>query len=637
MRGLSIAILLIISLTSFSQDCFVKRKKSKKLIEKINSNLTHYSFSEVKEELMSIQKKEGESAQIFNMYALIYWLKEDFLKAKEFAEKTLSLCPENFSTSHYILGILSYKYRDYNQSVYHLNKSSQIGVIERFRTRASEVLNKSSILDNIMKDTVPYSPQLVEGRSTEADEYLPLISPDQEMIFLTRRGVREELGVINKESEDFIVSQGDINSLDPGRAMEYPFNQNNNEGGATITIDNNILYFTICGKFGSNYNNCDIYYVERNQGGGWSDLISLQSINNPRSWESQPSISVDGSSLIFASDRKGGFGGIDLYIVKKDKFGHWGVPKNMGPIINSEFNEKSPFFHVDGETMYFSSEQFPSLGGYDIFMTKLQSNNNWAVPVNIGFPINTKDDELGMFVTTDGKTAYFCSNKLEGIGGWDLYSFSLYEDVQPKRVLFLKGDISDSNGIVDSVILRMQNISTNEVTEILINGGKYVSAFTIQKSDDVLITFNKDGYAFNSHYISSVDENFSSPSEMDVEMIKVKENQTFQINNIYFDTDSFNLTAISRSILGSFADYLNKNTSIELLIAGHTDNIGSHESNLSLSTNRARSVYNFLIENGVGENRLKYVGYGEDNPIDNNDTVKGRSRNRRTECTVTNK
>ena len=637
MRGLSIAILLIISLTSFSQDCFVKRKKSKKLIEKINSNLTHYSFSEVKEELMSIQKKEGESAQIFNMYALIYWLKEDFLKAKEFAEKTLSLCPENFSTSHYILGILSYKYRDYNQSVYHLNKSSQIGVIERFRTRASEVLNKASILDNIMKDTVPYSPQLVEGRSTEADEYLPLISPDQEMIFLTRRGVREELGVINKESEDFIVSQGDINSLDPGRAMEYPFNQNNNEGGATITIDNNILYFTICGKFGSNYNNCDIYYVERNQGGGWSDLISLQSINNPRSWESQPSISVDGSSLIFASDRKGGFGGIDLYIVKKDKFGHWGVPKNMGPIINSEFNEKSPFFHVDGETMYFSSEQFPSLGGYDIFMTKLQSNNNWAVPVNIGFPINTKDDELGMFVTTDGKTAYFCSNKLEGIGGWDLYSFSLYEDVQPKRVLFLKGDISDSNGIVDSVILRMQNISTNEVTEILINGGKYVSAFTIQKSDDILITFNKDGYAFNSHYISSVDENFSSPSEMDVEMIKVKENQTFQINNIYFDTDSFNLTAISRSILGSFADYLNKNTSIELLIAGHTDNIGSHESNLSLSTNRARSVYNFLIENGVGENRLKYVGYGEDNPIDNNDTVKGRSRNRRTECTVTNK
>ena len=637
MRGLSIAILLIISLTSFSQDCFVKRKKSKKLIEKINSNLTHYSFSEVKEELMSIQKKEGESAQIFNMYALIYWLKEDFLKAKEFAEKTLSLCPENFSTSHYILGILSYKYRDYNQSVYHLNKSSQIGVIERFRTRASEVLNKSSILDNIMKDTVPYSPQLVEGRSTEADEYLPLISPDQEMIFLTRRGVREELGVINKESEDFIVSQGDINSLDPGRAMEYPFNQNNNEGGATITIDNNILYFTICGKFGSNYNNCDIYYVERNQGGGWSDLISLQSINNPRSWESQPSISVDGSSLIFASDRKGGFGGIDLYIVKKDKFGHWGVPKNMGPIINSEFNEKSPFFHVDGETMYFSSEQFPSLGGYDIFMTKLQSNNNWAVPVNIGFPINTKDDELGMFVTTDGKTAYFCSNKLEGIGGWDLYSFSLYEDVQPKRVLFLKGDISDSNGIVDSVILRMQNISTNEVTEILISGGKYVSAFTIQKSDDILITFNKDGYAFNSHYISSVDENFSSPSEMDVEMIKVKENQTFQINNIYFDTDSFNLTAISRSILGSFADYLNKNTSIELLIAGHTDNIGSHESNLSLSTNRARSVYNFLIENGVGENRLKYVGYGEDNPIDNNDTVKGRSRNRRTECTVTNK
>lgn len=637
MRGISIAILLIISLTSFSQDCFVNRKKSKKIIERMNSNLAHYSFSEVKEKLMSIQQKEGESAQIFNMYALVYWLKEDFLNAKYFAEKTFSLCPDNFSTSHYILGVLSYRYKDYDKSVYHLNKSSKIGLIERFRTRASDLLNKASILHNIMKDTVPYNPQLVEGRSTEADEYLPLISPDQEIIFLTRRGVREELGVVNKASEDFIISQGDINSLDPGRAMEYPFNQNNNEGGATISIDNNTLYFTICGKFGSNYNNCDIYYVERNQDGGWSDLISLRSINNPRSWESQPSISSDGSSLIFASDRKGGFGGIDLYIVKKDKFGNWGVPKNMGPTINSEFNEKSPFLHVDGETMYFASEQFPSLGGYDIFMTKLQSNNNWTVPVNIGFPINTQDDELGMFVTTDGKMAYFCSNKLEGIGGWDLYSFNLYEDVRPKRVLFLKGDISNSNGIVDSVILRMENITTNEVTEILINGGKYVASFTLEKSDDVLLTFNKDGYAFNSHYISSVDEKFSSPSEMNVEMIKMRENQTFQINNIYFDTDSFNLTAVSRSVLGSFADYLNKNSSIELLISGHTDNIGSRESNLDLSTNRARSVYDFLIENGVGENRLKYVGYGEDNPIDNNDTSEGRSRNRRTECTVINK
>ena len=151
--------------------------------------------------------------------------------------------------------------------------------------------------------------------------------------------MRDEYGVVDKKSEDFVFSEGSLEEFNQGEEMSYPFNQNNNEGGATITIDNNVLYFTICSKFSSSYNNCDIYYVEKNKKGEWSDLRPLKSINNPKSWESQPSVSADGNELIFASDRKGGFGGIDLYLVKKDEFGYWGVPQNMGLIINSESNE----------------------------------------------------------------------------------------------------------------------------------------------------------------------------------------------------------------------------------------------------------------------------------------------------------
>lgn len=618
-------------------DCFVQKKYSFKLMKKLNQNLPHYSFSDVKNVLKGIEEKEGVSAQIYDMYALIYWLKEDFLKSSEYAKKCLNLCPEKFSTSNYIMGMIHFQLGDWQICLEYIEKASEIGLKDRFKEDATITLENSRILAQIMRDTVPYNPEIVKGVSTEADEYLPLISPDQEFALYTRRGLRDEYGVIDKKSEDFIFSGGSVEGFNEGEEMAYPFNQNNNEGGATITIDNKILYFTICSQFYTSYNNCDIYYVEKEKDGEWSDLKPMKSINNPKSWESQPSISSDGSTLVFASDRRGGFGGIDLYVVKKDEFGYWGVPQNMGEIINSSLNEKTPFFHVDGETMYFASEQFPSLGGYDIFISKLGDDNKWKKPHNLGYPINTEDDELGMFVTTDGQTAYFCSDKLEGVGGWDLYSFDLYEKVKPERVLFIKGDIKDSKGIlVDSVSLELKNITTNEITKISVNGGKYVSALTLEDSDDVLITFNKDGYAFNSHYISSTDESFSGPAKMDVEINKLESGKTFELNNIYFATDSFNINKVTKSILTEFSNYLKENSNLKLLISGHTDDVGNKEENLILSTNRARSVYSFLVESGVAESRLNYKGFGEDKPIYDNSTSEGRAKNRRTECTIIN-
>ena len=630
-------VFLISAQNDLDLDCYVKKKRSMKLMKKLNQNLRHYSFSDVKNLLSDIESKEGSSAQIYDMYALIYWLKDDIFRSREYANKCLALCSDDFSSSNYIIGMIHYDLRDWQMCVDYIEKATKIGLKPRFKEEAAFTLENAKILAKIMSDTVPYNPEIVEGVSTEADEYLPLISPDQELALYTRRGLRDEYGVVNKKSEDFVFSEGNMDGFSEGKEMSYPFNQNNNEGGATITIDNKILYFTICSQFYSSYNNCDIYYVEKEENGNWSDLKPMKTVNNPKSWESQPSISSDGNSLVFASDRRGGFGGIDLYVVKKDKFGYWGVPQNMGDVINSKLNEKTPFFHVDGKTMYYASQKFPSLGGYDMFISKLGEDGNWKEPQNLGYPINSENDELGMFVTTDGKTAYFCSNKLEGVGGWDLYSFDLYDKVKPERVLFLKGDIKDSDGLlVDSVSLELKNLTTNEVTKISVNGGKFVSAITLEESDDVIITFNKDGYAFNSHYISSTDENFTGPSRMDIEINKVKSGQTFELNNIYFATDSFNLNTVSRSILIEFSNYLKSNKDLNLLISGHTDDIGSKESNLILSTNRARSVYSFLIDRGVEKNRLSYKGFGEDSPVYDNSTKEGRAKNRRTECTVLN-
>ena len=323
MRILNFIFFCLFSISLFSQDCFVKKKRSEKMMRKIDQNLPHYSFNDVKRVLSEIQSKEGVSAQLQDVFALIYWLKDDFVKSEEFASKTIELCPESFSTSNYIIGMLSFLMKEYDKCIVSLQKSLELGIKQRFSEKAQSTLEKAVVLSSILKDTVPYDPELVDGISTEFDEYLPLISPDQEIAFYTRRGERDDFGVVNKKSEEFIISEGTLDSFDSGSKMAYPFNQNNNEGGSTITIDNNVLYFTICSKFYSAYTNCDIYYVERQSNGEWSDLFSLETVNNPKSWESQPSISADGKTLMFASDRKSdtpnskGFSGPIMAIVIK--------------------------------------------------------------------------------------------------------------------------------------------------------------------------------------------------------------------------------------------------------------------------------------------------------------------------------
>ena len=220
-----------------------------------------------------------------------------------------------------------------------------------------------------------------------------------------------------------------------------------------------------------------IYFSEKNDG-IWGDIQSLNAKICPKySWESQPSLSSDGKTLFFASDRDGGYGGIDIYKITKNYLGVWGEPVNLGPNINSPNNEKSPFLHPDGKTLYFASDNFPSLGGYDIFISKKDSLNNWQKSKNIGYPINTSYNEISLFVTTDGKKAIFASNNLEGIGGWDMYSFDLNEDIQPERVLFLKGNIYDEQGdVINDIEIEIKNLKTQEIKKIKVNNGNYAAS-----------------------------------------------------------------------------------------------------------------------------------------------------------------
>ena len=277
-------------------------------------------------------------------------------------------------------------------------------------------------------------------------------------------------------------------------------------------------------------------------------------------------------------------------------------------------------------------------GGYDIYLSKLSSDTGWAVPKNIGYPINSEKDDLGFFVSTDGKYGYFASDKLKGNGGWDVYSFELYKEARPERVLFVSGALKDeNNNIIADAKVEIKNARTKEVTEVVVDSatGKYVAVVAF--NDDHIITVKQPGKAFTSQYFSKSDTSIGKPMKMDLKVESVEVGKPYRINNIYFKTSSALINAETVTIVEELTEYLSENKTIKIAIHGHTDNVGNAVDNLKLSEARAKTVYDLLILNGINSERLSYRGFGASKPVASNLTEKGKALNRRTEFVVTAK
>tara|TARA_A100001234_G_scaffold221499_1_gene237942 strand:- start:718 stop:2592 length:1875 start_codon:yes stop_codon:yes gene_type:complete len=573
----------------------------------------------------------------------IYWLREKYFEAMNQGLRVIENCPDEFPYVYYFLGHISFIQKDYVASANYLKKSIELELSDPYYSDAIMMYEKAKILSDIINNPVEFKPFVIKGISSKYDEYLAIISPDQEFAFYTRRLIKKTKQDIAETSvEEFTFSQKKDGVFSYGDAMRYPFNLTDNEGGATVTIDNNVLYYTKCSRDSKGYNNCDIYYTTKIKSLDgtyrWSESKEFpKSISKKNAWDSQPTVSSDGNTIIFSSNRKGGYGKTDLYEITFEN-NQWSVPKNLGTNINSAEEEKSPFLHTDGKTLFFSSTNFPTLGGFDIFYSRKDSLGKWQKPINIGYPINTSTDEVSLFVSTDGKTAYFASNKLIGEGGWDIYGFPLYEDAKPERVLFLKGDLNDEDGtFVKDIEIEIKNLTTQKITTIKVDKGSYVGAITLEDNDDVLLSIKEEGYAFYSEYIDADDSNYISPSTLNIELEQISEGSSFKIDNIYFNTNSYEINQISEQVINEFINYLRVNKSIVIEINGYTDNVGSFRDNQVLSENRAKAVYEHIVSNGIQKNRISYNGFGEEFPVDSNDNEEGRSKNRRTEFKVISK
>jgi outer membrane protein OmpA-like peptidoglycan-associated protein len=563
--------------------------------------------------------------------------------AIDYFEKVTEHCPHYNIITYLHLGKLYYSIGQYGKAVHNLElflEDPEKIKIESQQEEAEWFLDYSLVYEKLYAHPVPFNPTPVKGMSTEEDEYLGILSPDDDYLFYTRRKISTSPQYNYKTTEIkevFTVSTHQPDgSFSVGTPMPSPpFNMTKNEGSPTITLDNKYMVFTRCADVqqsdGSAYYNCDLYFSEYKDG-QWTNIKNLGSnINREDTWESQASISSDGKMLFFVSDRSGGYGGYDIYYATRDANGNWKKAENIGNVINTDKDEKTPFLHSDNKTFYYASKGFTGLGGFDIYFSRLSEKGIWSKPVNIGYPINSENDDVGLFVNTLGNKAYFASNRLSG--NWDICEFDLYTEAQPKKVLLIKGEVENRND-ENKPVVELKNIRTKEIESIGINEntGTY-SAIIKDTVDDYLLTVKQKGYAYETKYIETkkmIADNQQLLTNNNFELKSIQLGESYRINDIYFATNSSDLTSASEFVLDILIEFLQDNPEIKIEIQGHTDNIGNRKDNLVLSENRAKAVYNYLVENHIQTNHLKYQGYADTKPIADNTTETGRAKNRRT-------
>ena len=327
----------------------------------------------------------------------------------------------------------------------------------RWQREAKDGIRTADFRQQAIEHPVPFRPiNLGPNINTEDDEYLPALTADYRMLVFTRRSPRRattQPGL--QQEEDFYYSMYDTMELNwgPAHRMPDPLNSDGNEGAQTISHDGRVVIFTACGR-SKEPTGCDIYMSVR-QGNRWGKPRNLGAPVNSVYWESFPSLSIDGYTLYFVSNRPGGYGGTDIWCCTLEE-GRWSEPRNLGPAINTPGNETAPYIHFDDKTLYFASDGHMGMGGMDLFRAKRTSDSTWGEVKNLGYPINTSGEENNLIVAPDGRTAIFSSDRYGGYGKHDLYSFVMPAPVQPERITFIDPVVQAENllSLGDTVTLR---------------------------------------------------------------------------------------------------------------------------------------------------------------------------------------
>jgi len=582
------------------------------------------------EAVISLQKAISNDNKFVEAHALlgdIYRQRKQNSPAIESFKKVLAI-DADFNRAIYIkLGELEVNEGQYANGLPHLEKYlTYTDISESNKGTAEKLIKDGKFAIDAMLHPVQFVPVNIGPEiNTTADEYSPIATADEKTLIFTRQIGR---------NEDFYQANRENKQWEKATYLSDRINTpNNNEGAQSISQDGKFLFFTGCNR-PDGMGRCDIY-VSQKKGNDWGKPFDLSSPINTSGWESQPSISADGRTLYFVSNRKGGYGGYDIWKSQLTDKG-WGEPENLGPNINTAYNEQWPFIHADDNTLYFCSNGWPGMGNQDLFVSRLGTDGKWGKPENLGYPINSHGDETALTLTANGATAYFASNNLKGFGGFDIYSFDMPVKLRPKVVTYVKGIVADAKtkdpleSAVEILDLQTekpvyQDYSSEE-------HGDFLATLTSGKNYGLNIS--KTGYLFYSENFSLIGRDSNNPFNITVFLEPIEVGNKVVLKNIFFDTNKFEIKPESKAELQKLMEFLALNQTLKIEISGHTDNVGNDQLNETLSQNRAKAVYDQLIASEVPAARMVFKGYGKTQPIAPNDTEENRSKNRRTEFKI---
>lgn len=588
------------------------------------------------------EKNPGLIDAYIEMGSVYYYLR-DYDQAFDYYRKAYQIDSTYNLRLSQSMGLAAWNAGKYDEAVEYLEiyiASEKIN--QQALKDAEHILVNARFARNAVKNPVAYAPERLNDEvNTELPEYLPSLSIDGSTLLFHRR--------VNNQEDFYLATWDDSLNWHNVRPLT-DLNTKANEGAHSLSADGNTLYFTLC-DFPANYGSCDIYHSIKTDK-GWSNPVNLGPNVNSKFWDSQPSVSADGRFLFFSSDRPGGHGNRDLYVCFKTRSGKWSNPVNLGDVVNSKGDDEAPFFHPDGKTLYYMSDGHPGMGSSDLFFSQTPDITDWSVPVNLGYPINTRHKEGAIFVTTDGATAYFAKEYIDSSGranqkitNIDIYTFQMPDNVRPDPVSYLEAQITDKKtGQPVSAEVRLRSLESGAYNYLgkTLEDGKILVALPAGQKLGMFI--DKAGYVYYSeHFDLDLDHGYYEPFRMTIGLTPIEDHlvtaeESLILKNVLFETNSHQIQSLSYFELDRLAALLEANPDIHIHIIGHTDNVGSSEYNLELSEKRAGEVYLYLVDKGnIAADRITYKGMGDMQPVADNATEEGRTENRRVEVKLIRK
>ncbi|MEQ9422772.1 MAG: OmpA family protein [Cyclobacteriaceae bacterium] len=464
-------------------------------------------------------------------------------------------------------------------------------------------------------------------------QYFPVLTVDNNTIIFTRR-----LGTQPHNDEDIYVSSKNAdNQWTEPISISRNINTRTNEGTCSISADGKLLMFTSC-QGPDSFGSCDLY-VSRKSGDQWSLPENVGEPINSKAWESQPSLSADGRTLYFVSNRGGGHGKRDIWVSSMSPDGSWGEPRNLGDRVNTKEDDISPFIHVNGQSLYFASEGHLGFGGLDLYLTEKQ-NGDWKTPSNLGYPLNDHQDQASLFISSEGLKGYYSheeSDVLHGLISGQIYEFDVPVEARiKKKSTFLTGRVMDSetNEFISAELELFELASGALVSKVNSDDVDGTYLVVLSEGGEYGIYITAPGYIYKNVNFNFVQKPLNEPEVLDIYLDPIKKGVKTVLNNIFFDYDKYDLKEKSITELGEVVKFLNANPGISIEVGGHTDDVGSDVYNKELSQKRAQSVVDYLVSNGVAADRILSKGYGSDDPIAPNDNDENRAQNRRIEFKI---